>query len=130
MRFRFARMEDRMTISPRTLALASALSVCAAPSLGAQDAVSAEDPLLRVQAQGDALEEFGRKADELSETARRTIEDFIALVGPMLTQFSRLIDGLPTYETPEILPNGDIIIRRKLEAPAPVDEADDGLTET
>jgi len=118
-----------MTISPRALALASVLSVCAAPSFGAQGGALAVTP---AQAQDDTLEEFGRRADELSETARRTVEDFLALVGPMLMQFSRLIDGLPTYDTPEILPNGDIIIRRKLEspAPAPTDKAGDGLTET
>jgi len=45
-------------------------------------------------------------------------------------RLSRLIEGLPSYETPEILPNGDIIIRRKHEPIDPGTRRDDGLTDT
>ncbi len=81
----------------------------------------------------ERLEELERKADELSETARATIEEFVNLIGPMLTRLSRLIDDLPVYETPEVLPNGDIIMRRKRDKPKPIvpgDTDENGLTET
>lgn len=118
-----------MTMSARAPALAIVLAIATALPAASRDGIRADDPV-RVQAQDETLEEFERRADELSETARRTVEEFIALVGPVLMRFSRLIEGLPAYELPEILPNGDIIIRRKPSLPAPVDKTDDGLTET
>lgn len=79
----------------------------------------------------DGLEDLERKADELSETARQTIEDFIKIIGPMLSRFSTMIDGLPAYQAPELMPNGDIIIRRKRPEPVLPGETDEnGLTET
>jgi len=122
-------MENRMTIFARAHAVAIVLSMSATPSLAAQYGRHADGPV-RVQAQGDALEELERKADELSETARRTVEEFIALIGPVFMRFSNLIEDLPAYQAPEILPNGDIIIRRKPDSPAPADKTEGGLTET
>ena len=114
----------------RPIAAALCLTVLAMPSL-ASPPVHAETPhSLPVQAEGDMLDELERRADELSDTARRTIEEFVNLIGPMLVRLSRLIDGLPTYEAPEILPNGDIIIRRRHEPLPGQNDRGDGLTET
>lgn len=118
-----------MMVSSYARTLAVAFPLLFASPLAAQEAHHAREPL-PVQSQGDVLEEFDRRADELSDTARRTIEEFVNLVGPMLTRLSRLIEGLPVYETPEILPNGDIIIRRKHEPIDPGTRNDDGLTDT
>jgi hypothetical protein len=93
--------------------------------------VRADEPLQPTPQ--ERLEELERKADELSDTARQTIEEFVNLIGPMLTRLSRLIDDLPVYEMPEVLPNGDIIMRRKPDGPAPVlpgETDENGLTET
>lgn len=80
----------------------------------------------------DQLEKFEREADELSEQALKTVEDFIKLLEPMLDRLSFFIDDLPSYHAPETLPNGDIIIRRKREGeklPTP-GTATDGATDT
>lgn len=113
----------------RSLMLIVAMSVMLPFAAMARDGVPIDGPA-PAQTQGDILEDLDRKAEELSEVARTAIEEFINLVGPMLTRLSRLIDGLPTYEAPEILPNGDIIMRRKHQSPEPGNTDDDGLTET
>ncbi len=114
-------------LRPRPLVLAAALT---ALSFSASSAEPSPAQIYSVQVQDETLKELERKADELSETARRTIQEFINLVGPMLTRFSRLIEGLPAYDTPEILPNGDIIIRRRHDPVIPDTKDDDGLTDT
>ena len=116
-----------MTVPLRPLALAFALTALPLSAHSAQTPPVQGQP---VQMQDETLRELERRADELSETARRTIEEFVNLIGPMLTRLSRLIEGLPTYETPEVLPNGDIIIRRRHEPVVPGTTDEDGLTET
>ncbi len=118
-----------MTAPVRPFALALVLMALSLPASSAEQSSEQARP---AQTQDETLKELERKADELSETARRTIEEFVNLVGPMLTRLSRLIEGLPTYETPEVLPNGDIIIRRRHDPVTPDTGTgdDDGLTET
>ena len=69
-------------------------------------------------------EKFDKR--RLSEEARRAVEEFLALVGPLMDQLSIAIEDLPRYEAPVILPNGDILIRRKrpLDPPPPGEEGD------
>ena len=44
--------------------------------------------------------------------------DFLATeMGPALLKMMRTLDSVRYYEAPEILPNGDIIIRRSPDAP-------------
>lgn len=110
----------------KPICIATALAVGAPGLAAAQSAPETLDDQL-----SEGLGELERKADELSDAARKTIEDFIRIIGPMVSRFSLLIEDLPTYQTPEILPNGDIIIRRKREDPVLPGEIDeDGLTET
>lgn len=116
-----------MTIHLRPLALAAALTALPLATQAAELRPAQSHP---VQTQDEALKDLERKADELSETARRTIEEFVNLVGPMLTRLSRLIEGLPVYDAPEVLPNGDIIIRRRHDPAVPGTTDEDGLTET
>lgn len=78
----------------------------------------------------DVLNELDRHADQLSDQARDTVEEFVKLVGPMLDQLSLFIKDLPTYHAPEVLPNGDIIIRRKHEGIAAPDTDSDEEIET
>ena len=42
---------------------------------------------------------------------------FTAEMGPALAEMMTRIDDLRNYDSPEIMPNGDIIIRRKPDAP-------------
>ena len=56
----------------------------------------------------ELFEEF-----QLPEETREAIEGFSAMIAPMLDRLGAMFEDLPQYEAPEILPNGDIIIRRK-----------------
>ncbi len=108
--------------------IAKTLGVCAllvgllgAPAL-AEDAPAeetpGEDPL------GESLDLFGRGAelffrgliDEIGpelEQLQPRMRDFADGLGPMIAGLAELIDEIDAYHPPEILPNGDIILRRK-----------------
>lgn len=45
------------------------------------------------------------------------MDQFAAELGPVLAELLQKVDDLSNYEQPEVLPNGDIIIRRKPDAP-------------
>ena len=122
---------DRHPVRPHRLwsiaALAAMLLATPGPSALADDEPSrdAERPLL--EGWPDEFfdpEKFDRQ--KLSDEARRAVEDFLALVGPLMDRLSIAIEDLPRYEAPVILPNGDILIRRKRdpeeEAPLAPDE--------
>lgn len=68
-----------------------------------------------------AIEDF-RAFAEMAEPHLRAL---LSEMGPALMQVLDQIDDIANYEAPEILDNGDIIIRRKPEAPdfAPDPEA-------
>lgn len=60
----------------------------------------------------------------LSENIERMFRDLMDQVGPTIDELSEAlsifgeIDSLEYYRQPEIMPNGDIIIRRREDAPA------------
>ena len=62
----------------------------------------------------------------MSEAAREAIAKFAAMIGPMLEGIGEWVDDLPRYEAPEVLPNGDIIIRRIPNEPEPPTEDESG----
>jgi len=80
-------------------ALAGALALAAVPA-------DADDRTLSEQAQEEA------------ERARKLIEE---AVGNLIAGLKLVMDSIPQYEAPEILENGDILIRRKRD-----DRAQDG----
>ena len=47
------------------------------------------------------------------------LQEFMLRIGPALSDLLSRVDDLSRYEAPEMLPNGDIILRRKPDA-APV----------
>ena len=59
---------------------------------------------------------------------RMMMEGLIDEMAPALDQLRNLTDQLDAYEAPEVLPNGDIIIRRKTPL-APGDAPDAPLEE-
>ncbi len=61
-----------------------------------------------------------RMAGELAELAGR--------LDPVLRDLARLIDDVTAYEAPVILPNGDILIRRRPDAPPPAVPGDPGAS--
>ncbi|SLN47398.1 hypothetical protein [Roseisalinus antarcticus] len=73
---------------------------------------------------GPALEDL----EDLPDEMRTAIEALASEAGPAIMEVMRMIDEIRYYEAPEILDNGDIILRRKpdappYEAPAPEEPA-------
>lgn len=94
----------------------SALLLCAAGGAGAlaHDPPGREDERPLFEGWPEELfdpDKFDKR--RLTEEARRAVEELLALVGPLMDQLSIAIEDLPRYEAPVILPNGDILIRRK-----------------
>lgn len=52
---------------------------------------------------------------ELGEMAEK-MQEFAESAGPAMREMMSLMDDISNYHPPEILPNGDIIIRRKTPA--------------
>jgi len=66
----------------------------------------------------DALKELERQADDLlGPEARRAVESLLPMIETLMERLPIVIDNLPDYQMPEIMPNGDIIIRRKRKLP-------------
>ena len=67
--------------------------------------------------------------DEIEPTLKDLNEDFgaaIADMEPALRELSRLIGDIRNYHPPEVLPNGDIILRRKTPLPPGNEAGEDG----
>ncbi|KIN61692.1 hypothetical protein Z945_2685 [Sulfitobacter noctilucae] len=60
-----------------------------------------------------AIEDFSGLAEEMGPALRQ----FADQMGPKLADLMNEIEDWSAYLPPEVLPNGDIIIRRKPEAP-------------
>ena len=61
------------------------------------------------------MEEVGPSLDEMQQG----LGEAGSKLGPALSQLMALVDDVKNYEAPERLPNGDVIIRRKPDAPPP-----------
>ena len=55
---------------------------------------------------------------DLADGIGPALEGFADHMGQALVQIMRVVDDIQNYEQPEFLSNGDIIIRRKPDAPA------------
>ena len=103
-----------------------ALSVALAPPAAAQEGGAVEDPL------GEGMKLFERGAelflrglmDEIGpqlEQLRPQFEGMAEELGPMIAALLDLVDEIDAYHLPERLPNGDILLRRKVPPePSPV----------
>lgn len=60
-----------------------------------------------------AIEEFEGLAEEL----RPAFRELAVEMGPALIELLETVDSFSNYHPPEVLPNGDIILRRRDEAP-------------
>ncbi len=99
-----------------------ALAACLAMPVAAQTAApeTEESPQSLIE-QGAALllrgilSELAPQIDEMT----RDMGDAMALMAPAMGDLARLVDDIEHYEMPERLENGDILIRRKADAPPP-----------
>jgi hypothetical protein len=67
-------------------------------------------------------EELRKNLEKLSEDTQQFFESWVDDLGPLLNSLQDKIDDLGQYELPEVLPNGDIIIRRKPKPKLPTDQ--------
>lgn len=110
------------------------LLMLATPPLQAQDDISPVAPSEEGRSADEGLSLMERGARMFLDGMRREMEpalqdmaDMLATMGPAMQEFLRemgpamtdllgRIDDLSVYDAPELLPNGDIIIRRKPDA--------------
>jgi hypothetical protein len=89
-------------------------------AIAALFAASLSAPLAHADTEGlpETLRELERHAEELlGPEARAAVESLLPMIESLMQRLPMLIDNLPQYELPEIMPNGDIIIRRKRTLP-------------
>ncbi|NNE80865.1 MAG: hypothetical protein HKN18_11405 [Silicimonas sp.] len=65
--------------------------------------------------------------DLMAEALRLFMQGFMAEMEPALEDLEGFLQEFNAYHPPEVLPNGDIIIRRKI--PLDVDSGEDGEVE-
>ncbi|MEM6618040.1 MAG: hypothetical protein AAF631_01915 [Pseudomonadota bacterium] len=84
----------------------------------------------------DRFADLFKKLEELGGEARNLMEDWADEIGPRLEELGPLFDDLASkigdmsaYHAPEVLENGDIIIRRKRAEDIPTEKppADDAI---
>ncbi len=61
-----------------------------------------------------ALRELRRLVEDMEPAMRQFVQE----MGPALNDLAEKIDDFSNYHPPEMLPNGDIILRRKVPMPA------------
>ncbi|MFY0692141.1 MAG: AAA+ family ATPase [Paracoccaceae bacterium] len=98
------------------------VALCLATPASAQTDPAQTDPA-EPEGVPETLEQF-------AEQMRSLLEGLSDELAPMLEGLNERLRGLGSYEAPEILPNGDIIIRRKPPAeaepvPDPMQEPDE-----
>ena len=77
----------------------------------------------------EEIEPNVQEFQNLMEEFGPAMQDFMVELGPRLGELLELVDDFQYYGQPEILPNGDIIIRRDPSAPAFTPPAADGEIE-
>jgi len=68
-----------------------------------------------------AMEDLKALTDQLEPN----LEKLLTEMAPALNNLADMMDDVTAYELPERLPNGDIIIRRKADAPPLADPAEE-----
>ena len=99
-------------MSKRRMSIQRAASFALAAIIAVQPAAADDGKSLP-----EALQDLEREADILSEQTHRAIEGLLPMLESVMERLPLLIDSIPEYEAPKILPNGDIIIRRKRDLP-------------
>ncbi len=99
-------MRQALLTLPLTLAMALSLSLSLALSLSL--------PALAEEDERGGRADIGEGFSLLEEGARLMMRGLMAEVAPLLEDLDGALGDLSLYHAPEILPNGDIIIRRRV----------------
>jgi hypothetical protein len=127
-------------IAPAALAACLLVSPLVAPPLAAQESDQNTDSGPSLMERGAELfweglrQEMAPSLEEfqgLMATIGPSMQGFLTEMGPALAEIADKVEDWSRYEAPEILPNGDIIIRRKQPEPErPSDSKEsDGATD-
>ena len=84
---------------------------------------------LKAEEQSDGILPNEEEMRELGALAERMLRQFADEASPMVERLKALVDDLDAYQAPEMLPNGDIIIRRKRDAEPAAPKTDDESVE-
>lgn len=106
------------------LAPALALTLTALPAT-AQEAE--EGPSLMERGLSMFFDGFAQEMEPALKDMQALVDQFGPAVAPAIDRMMALVDDMTNYELPEMLENGDIIIRRKPDAPAVEPPADPGV---
>ncbi|MFV1602424.1 MULTISPECIES: hypothetical protein [unclassified Phaeobacter] len=118
-------MMPRFRMTPqsmRGLALAGLLVLPLTAPVAAETAPAPEDEGSSLMQRGAELfweglrQEMAPALDDLQALADEfgpSLQGFLSEMGPALAEIAGKVEDWSVYERPEILPNGDIIIRRK-----------------
>ena len=114
------------------------LGLVAQPALAQEDGQGADEDGFSLMEEGarlfmrgimtemePAIDEMRKSLDELGPA----FAEFAQSVGPAFAALLDKVDDIRHYQAPEILPNGDIIIRRSPDAPAWTPPEDEGAVE-
>lgn len=110
------------------------LSVIASPALAEEEeGFSLMEEGAKLFMRG-IMQEMEPAMDDLrafAETMEPAMRQFVREMGPALAEVLKKVDDLTMYHPPEMLPNGDIIMRRKEPVPpaAPDTPAENGEVE-
>lgn len=96
----------------------------AAPDLPTEEGRSADEGLslmergarMFLDGMRREMEPALRDLGDMLATMGPAMQDFLREMGPAMSELLGRIDDISVYEAPELLPNGDIIIRRKPDA--------------
>ena len=103
----------------KKLALATCLTLIATPTISEDKGFSLMEEGAQMILRG-LMQEMEPAMDDLQSLMEEfgpEMDQFAQELGPVLADLLQKVDDLSNYEQPEILPNGDIIIRRKPDAP-------------
>lgn len=99
--------------------LAAVLALALALPAAAQDTGARGDVGQGFDLLGEGARLILRGLAQEMEPALRGLGEDLAALRPVLEDLARMIGDVRNYHAPEMLPNGDIIIRRR--APVPVE---------
>ena len=103
----------------RQIALAAALVALPLPALAEEEGSDLMKRGMELFFRGlqSEMEPALRELDGMLDEMRPALRNFAQAMGPALKQLLEQVDDWSLYEPPVVLPNGDILIRRKPEAP-------------
>ena len=82
--------------------------------------------LAAVPAFAQEAEEESQGRDLMAEALRLFMQGFMAEMEPALEDLQGFVEDLNAYHAPEVLPNGDILIRRKTPEEMEAEDGEEG----